>query len=170
LITVLAMCSTQAFAQTRPADDALKLQVDALGKQMENGPDPMWDYRSFPTLVKALSELPAADDRRLAALAVAGRYARAAELSAQAKTNGEFRRDHFRLNAAWEILRSFRVIREGASVEDLVPILGVPTQKYRGSDGVDTWRWYYLSPMHVNPSLDVKVKDGVVVASEINRA
>jgi hypothetical protein len=162
--------TAHASAQTRPAEDELKQQIETLRKQMDDGPGAEWDHHAFAALVKALSELPKADERRVAALDLAGRFARADELSSHARTNADYRRDHFRLNVAWTILQTLQVLREGMPAEDLVPILGKPTKVYDLPAGEQTWRWYYGSPMHVNPGLDIRIKNNVVLNMKEIRA
>ncbi|HEX8324782.1 MAG TPA: hypothetical protein VF595_12815 [Tepidisphaeraceae bacterium] len=163
------MVASFAGAQQLPASPGPELSVTALAEQMQTGPALDWDHQAFQTLIDASSTMPTADERRLTLLALAGRYANANGLSSQAKANADFRRDSFRLTHAWRILQSLRVIRDGAAVEALIPILGTPSTVHDHADGTKTWQWYYNSPMHVNPVLKLKVKENVVVGCKIDR-
>ena len=164
-VMILGTGTLSAIAQTRLSVEDLDKQVAALNKLMETGSG-LYPHQ-VERLLGTLAALPASDDRRLAALAIAGRYANAQELSARAKKekDPDIELDMLRLNCSWRILQSLHVIREGAHAEDLVPFLGAP-KRWFSPDGAEIWQWSYSSMMHVNPALGVKVKNGLVVESK----
>ncbi len=68
---------------------------------------------------------------------------------------------------AWSILIAAEAVAPGVSVETLVAILGPPYRNFEDyEDGNGAITWYADSPMHVNPGLWIRFRDGIAVEVE----
>jgi hypothetical protein len=52
-------------------------------------------------------------------------------------------------------------INKGMQQTDLLNLLGEPTNKVRPGKN-DVYRWYFSTPMHVNPGFQAEINDGIV--------
>ena len=122
-------------------------------------------------LLECLSEAESGSALRVNAVALARRFSSPNELAADADGVSDWNRDREKLNYAWKILQATGVLRPGIRAEDAVAVLGSPSSQFVDEDtNVKVLRWYYKSPMHVNPYLDLHLQEGIVIKIDIGRA
>jgi len=129
---------------------------------------PGWVSAHHPgALVAYLLAHPKDTHLRARTVALARKYAKVADLQPPRPGGNarDYRQAYRRLHFAWTLLPTLGVLRAGMSLEEAVKILGKPTRTRK------TWvRWYFSSPMHVNPYLDATIKDGRVTGFRMGSA
>jgi hypothetical protein len=134
-------------------------RLDRLARDLEGDALAInWEDRE--ALIQHLRSLPQGDPLRVDAIDLARRYANPHVLGKPADGLVTHRRDHVRLDTAWAILLATEVLRPGMRFEDAVAVLGRPTSRYGGNAA----KWYYTSPVHVNPALVIETQENEVSA------
>lgn len=128
-------------------------------------------FPDLQELLRRLKEAPPGDQFRLDAIAMARPFASPVALSEANRDAGisEARihwNAHGKLRTTHQILEATGSMRVGMTIETAYAIMGAPSHRRpdrdSDTDGI-VHVWYYLSPMHVNPRLDLHVVDGLVV-------
>ena len=168
-IALLSLCTLllcrAAVAEQPHADerDSLRKQFDLLRNYLTRDTVSQ-PYDAYPgeraglgTIeTEFLKRLPSLSDRdglRIEAIDLARRYARASDLTRAYGLGDWFDtsyhwQSHWRLGFAWRVLRVTCILQDGMGLQELVTILGEPTEAARESVA-----WCYESPMHINPCL-----------------
>ncbi|MBL9093818.1 MAG: hypothetical protein JNL96_21560 [Planctomycetaceae bacterium] len=124
-------------------------------------PDGGW-HRCPKVDLADLYRLPDGDPLRLNALALARKYANPADLVAPIDRGpGYHEQAHAKLRFAWDVLVKTGCLRPGMRLEEFVAIVGGPCEP-RTVDNVTFVEWRYLSPMHVNPRLQITLENNYV--------
>ena len=171
VILFLSSVTVTALAKTRTSDDPDIVRLRNLLEGDDGHPrGPTMNREELKAFMTRLSALPPGDPVRVEAISLARHYGSPAELEADEKDNPRGWRDTGCLNVSWEILQTTGVLREGMPLEDVVAVLGSPYLRNETDDGVYV-RWYYSTPMHVNPALIVRFNEKLeAVVIEVTKA
>ena len=128
-----------------------------------------WPNVELEQLFEHLKRLPADDQLRLEAIALARRYARPSDLIKKPDRGAAYHHlAHDRLRFAWRVLFETGVLHQGMTFEQAAMILGRPDMVFpQTNEGVTLMEWSYESIMHINPALICSIKAGVIERIEV---
>ena len=171
------LCLLGGFVGAAPAEEPKRLTAEEVEKELaiveayisrDRGPpslDPKPEHTAAnfaaTNVVRSLGHLAEGSPVRLKAIALARKHSAIPEYATgkgakQKRPEGvSDPQAHTRLRFAWGVLRETGVLRDGMRLEELVALLGQPTETRP-----ETAEWYYSSPMHVNPCLRYWRSDG----------